>query len=114
MNKKVLFLILIAMLLLPVAALAAPTDLGSAVNTLKTLAITISASVVIIGWVIAGVLYLTAAGSPEKIGVAKKALIAAIIGTIVVILAPTAFNVVDSALSGGGGGAHVPDPNSGE
>lgn len=62
--------------------------------------IAIGASIVIIGWVIAGILYLTAAGSPEKVGTAKKALIAAVIGTAVIILAKSGTSIISSLFPG--------------
>ena len=61
----------------------------------------IGGSIVIIGWVIAGILYLTSAGSPEKTGVAKKALIAAVIGTILVAVSATAPSIVIDTLGSG-------------
>ena len=41
-----------------------------------------------------GILYLTSGGSTEKMGTAKKAVIAAIIGTLVIVLAPAAFDII--------------------
>lgn len=102
MNKKIVFLILLAMVLtLPLMA-HADDKACQMIKTFKDTAIKIGASIVVIGWVITGILYLTAAGAPEKTGTAKKALIACIIGTIVIILAPTAYDFVNSALNAGG------------
>lgn len=47
----------------------------------------IGASIVVIGWTIAGILWLVSAGSPEKIGTAKKAIVACVIGTLLIIIA---------------------------
>ena len=48
----------------------------------------------------AGILYLTSAGSPEKMGKAKTAFIYAIIGIVVGILATTIANVIVGILQG--------------
>lgn len=48
------------------------TEVGAVIATLGAIMI-----------IVAGILYLTSAGSPERIGVAKKALIYAIIGLVV-------------------------------
>lgn len=90
-NKKILFLALLGVLVLPVMAGAdnasAPSDLQTLIGNVETVTIDIATPLVIIGWIIAGILYLTAAGSPEKLGIAKKALVASVIGTILVVLA---------------------------
>ncbi len=97
MNKKTFFLILlVAVLALPVLTYAA--EVPTMVQQIETAAKTIGTSVVVIGWVIAGVLYLTAGGSPEKTGLAKKALIAAIIGTAIIILAAGAEGTIKQLL----------------
>lgn len=98
MNKKILFLIILATIALPVISYAVngPTEMFEAV---KNLAVTIGAAIVVIGWIIAGILYLTAAGAPEKIGTAKKAMIAAIIGTILVIMASAGYEAIKLFLS---------------
>ncbi len=49
----------------------------------------IGGGVVVIGWIVAGILYLTAAGGP-RMEVAKKAIIACVIGTMLIIIATTA------------------------
>ena len=98
MNKKILFLILLAVLVLPVIALAQAAGgatLDSKLTAVKSAAVSLGGAIVVIGWVVAGILYLTAAGAPEKLGVAKKALVACVIGTVLVALAITATNAMD-------------------
>ena len=85
MNKKTLFLTILGALVLPVIALG--TTLSTMANAVQTAAVDIATPIVVIGWVIAGILYLTAAGAPEKLGVAKKAVVACVIGTLLVVLA---------------------------
>lgn len=54
----------------------------------------------VIGFVIAGLLYLTAAGDEKKIATAKQAMLASIIGVIVAIAGVVALNVAKSLLGG--------------
>lgn len=56
----------------------------------------IASGVVVILWVITGLIFLTAQGAPEKINTGKKALFAAIAGTIIVIVASSAIPLVKS------------------
>ena len=102
-NKKALFLILLFFMILPVIIYAAEGDQGTTdmIENIKTAALTIGTAVVVIGWIIAGILWLTSGGSPEKTGTAKKATVAAAIGTIVIILAPFAYATVYMLLNAG-------------
>lgn len=86
MNKKTLFLIILGAVLLP-AAFASAQTLNSMATKVEADAVDIATPIVIVGWVVAGILYLTSAGSPEKTGTAKKAMIACVIGTVLVVLA---------------------------
>jgi hypothetical protein len=93
MNKKTLFLILFAVVLIfPFVACA--SQINDTVKALYDTAIAVGGSLAVIGWVIAGGMYLLAAGSPEKIGTAKKALVAAVIGTVLVILATSSATLI--------------------
>ena len=94
MNKKILFLTLLVVVVLPTAFVLAQTTGGATGNTLgsmgcklKAAAVSIATPIVVIGWIIAGILYLTAAGKPEKINVAKGAMIACVVGTLLIVLA---------------------------
>lgn len=87
MNKKILFLILLTSILFLPSVIFAVNELTTTIGGVSTALVLIGTMMVAIGWVIAGILYLTSAGSPEKTGIAKKALIAAVIGTILVIFA---------------------------
>lgn len=98
MNKKILFLILLAVLFVPFAVNAQATSM---IIMIQRAATTIGAALVVVGWIIAGVLYLTSAGSPEKTGTAKKALIAAVIGTVLVLIAGSAGLIINSLLTSG-------------
>lgn len=115
MNKKILFLALLLVVLVPTALVFAQDDAGGGGGTLtnmaekvKTALQTIGLSIVIIGWIVTGILYLLSGGSPDKMGTAKKALIACVIGTVLIVLAQGAGQIMDiikEALGIKGGGA---------
>jgi hypothetical protein len=48
--------------------------------------------------IIAGILYLTSAGSPEKINTAKKAITYAIVGLVIAIAAGTIATIIKTTL----------------
>jgi uncharacterized membrane protein YGL010W len=96
MNKKIAsFIATAGVLLLPLVSLAA-TEAPKIAQAVQKAAVGVGVPLVIVGWLIAGILYLTSAGSPEKTGTAKKALIAAVVGTVLVILSANACEFVKS------------------
>jgi len=98
MNKKILLLILSGILALPTLVFAATDDYKTITDNIVNTALYVASGVVVIGWVITGVLFLMAQGAPEKLGTAKKALLAAIVGTALVIVAGSAIALIKSAL----------------
>jgi hypothetical protein len=101
MNKKtLLFLILLGVLILPVFVSAAE-DATTMIGRIQTATITIGGSIVVIGFVIAGILFLTSGGSPEKFKNAKTAAFAAVIGTVLIVMATFAYGVINSLLGQG-------------
>ena len=108
MNKKIVLLLVLISLFGLVsstsAAVVIPNPLGG-VNDFGQLLLKIAQAVgVLIGAlgtimiIVAGILFLTSAGSPEKIGAAKKALIYAIIGIVVAVIAGTIVSIVEEIL----------------
>jgi hypothetical protein len=101
MNKKILFSILSAILALPVTVLGVTGDastgttVDSIADKVRTTLTTVAGSIVFIGWIVAGILWLLSGGSPEKTGTAKKAIIACTIGTVLVILAGASGPITD-------------------
>jgi len=89
-NKKILFLVLLGgILLLPYISQAAgsiPSQLQTAIDNVRFTARVIGGAMVVIGFCVAGILFLASAGSPEKTGTAKKALIAGVIGAAIIVL----------------------------
>lgn len=114
MNKKILNSIfwstlVLCILITPVfisaedGAAAGGSDKASqAIKNVETAFVNIGASIIIIGWIIAGILWLLSAGSPEKTGLAKKALIACVIGTILVAVASKSCEILNALLGLGG------------
>ena len=102
MNKKILFLVLLLIILvLPFRISAQLVQVPQIVINIQTASLLIGASIVIIGWVIAGILWLISAGNPEKTGLAKKATGAAIIGTVLIILSKVAYMTICQLLYSG-------------
>lgn len=102
MNKKILYLVLLdIVLILPFTANGA-TACGM-INNIQKAMVQIGITIVVIGWVIAGLLWLLSGGSPDKTGTAKKATIAAIIGTAIIALSTLAYDVILDLLGFTGG-----------
>ena len=97
MSKKTLFLILLlGALVLPI--LASAVTIQSMVDAAVQTTLYIASGVVVILWVVTGILFLTAQGAPEKLSSAKKALFAAVAGTVLVIVAQGALSLVGGAI----------------
>jgi type IV secretory pathway VirB2 component (pilin) len=104
-NKKILFLtLLLAVLIVPVCAYADLTcgdttggneQLSTILTNFTNAASAVGSALAIIGFIIAGIMWLTASGAPEKISTAKKALMAAVIGTAILALAQGANIMTD-------------------
>ena len=94
MNKKVLLSILLGILIVPSVALGAATTIKEIVDNAKTSLVPIVASLSVIAFIIAGVMFLSATGNPSRMTVAKGALIAAVLGIVILALAGSADTFV--------------------
>ena len=93
MNKKTLFLTLLgAVLISPFTAYA--IEAGDIAKSLQGAALNVGLPIIVVGWIIAGILYLTSAGG-SQMETGKKALMACVVGTILVILAAGACNFIN-------------------
>lgn len=90
MNKKALLILLLVVLILPFETNAQSATLNNIITSIRLALEAMGAIMAVVGFLIAGILWLTSGGSPEKTGLAKKALIAAIMGTIIVIIGTAA------------------------
>lgn len=97
MSKKISFLILLSLLLLPLTASAVTiADLVS--NVVTNVAWPVAVGAVVVFWIATGILFLAGMGSPEKIKLARTALIASVAGTLVIILAASAGTIISNSL----------------
>lgn len=100
MKKYLSFtILLLAVLILPNFA-NAQSITGIVANLANVIRI-VSGFVAISFWIITGLLFLTASGDPSKLGKARVALIGAIIGTAIGILALAAPTIIETAITAG-------------
>jgi len=102
MKKNLFFIFLAGALVLPKLALAMDCPGGITItnmvcNVTNTIWV-VATGIVLIFWIITGILFLTALGDPTKLATARKALIAAVAGTVLVILAFYAMDIIGSAI----------------
>lgn len=102
MKKSLISLALLCALALPMLATAQGVPSGGAtleqlVNGIKTAAWTIFGAIAVICFVIAGILFLTAQGNPEKITTARNAFLWGVAGVVVGILAYSIITIVQTA-----------------
>ncbi|OGZ72612.1 MAG: hypothetical protein A2998_01460 [Candidatus Staskawiczbacteria bacterium RIFCSPLOWO2_01_FULL_37_25b] len=98
MNKKILFLVLLGVLVLPAMALAQNITITGMVQNVAKVVWTVGTIIVIILWVITGVLFLAAQGDPGKLKTAKTALFTSIAGTVIIILAFSVAGIIENAI----------------
>lgn len=115
MNKRIIFLMMLAGLfslvsLASVAAIEITNPLGATdtfCKLLTNIASGVGELIAILGTImiiIAGFLFMTSAGSPEKIKTAKTALMYAIIGMVIGGLAAAIVATIKSVINAAGGG----------
>ena len=79
--------------------LASAVTIQGLIDGTVDVSLKVASGVVVILWVATGILFLSAQGAPEKLSSAKKALLAAVAGTIVVLVAEGALDMVKNALN---------------
>ncbi len=99
MQNKIKFLILLTAMALPVmvSAQGEGITIQSMIDAAVLTTLYIASGIVVILWVVTGFLFLTAQGDPTKLTAAKKALLYAVIGTAVILVAQGAIYLVGSA-----------------
>lgn len=103
MNKKItLSLILASVLAVPFFASAQPpVTIGSISQVISKLEValwTVFGGLAVVMFVIAGILFLTAQGDPEKVKNARNAFIWGVVGIVVGIMAYSIIAIVSSML----------------
>jgi beta-lactamase regulating signal transducer with metallopeptidase domain len=109
MNKITLSSVAVSILTFPVLAFAidASTPPGAAsidslptlIGQIQTIMWLVFGAIAVIMFVVAGIMFLTAQGQPEKIQTARSALIWGIAGVVVGILAYSILTIIGSALN---------------
>jgi Type IV secretion system pilin len=111
MNKKTLSSIVIGVLASPIIAFAqmqgtapggygsAPTSLTDLVGNIEKLMGLVFGGIAVVMFVIAGILFLTAQGDPEKVQSARSAFIWGVAGVIVGLIAFSIVAIVSSVIS---------------
>lgn len=97
-NKKLLFLSLLAVILISPSFVFAQVTAVSIITNIATVLNNVILVAIIIAWLITGLLFLMAVGNPNLIGTGKKAAIASIIGTIIYVLSSVALQIIRSAI----------------
>lgn len=101
MNKKILFLGLLAVVLvIPLVSNAA--DIKSIITSIKTGLTGVGGGLATIGFVVAGITYIMATTNPSLVSTAKAALVAAVTGIVIILLSGVACSFIDT-LTGAGG-----------
>ena len=112
-TKLAISLISLSILLLPIAAVAqmsptangglvsntSITSLGSLVNAIENAAGLVFGCIAVICFVVAGILFLTAGGAPEKIQAARSAFLWGVAGVVVGIIAFSIIAIVGSMMN---------------
>ena len=94
MNKKIFgSTLFVIALVLPFTALAA-ASLATIVNTFAGQLAALSGSLAVIGFIIAGIMFLSSTANPSHMAVAKQALMAAVIGTAICLISASATSFV--------------------
>ena len=88
------------------------TGTSAAISRIFNITITVSEVIFIILLLIGGIMYLTALGNDEQVGKARKLMLEAVIG-IVIVLAAWALGTFIIGRLKQGGGSLIPTPTSG-
>lgn len=85
---------------LPTTSGLATTSVAVIISTVMKWLLYIVGTIATITFIIAGIMYLTAAGDEDQIGKAKKAMVYGIVGIVVALIGLIIINVVDTMLRG--------------
>jgi len=103
MTKTKIALISLGILILPVIAMAQPTvqigSLQEIVNSIERALWIVFGGIAVVMFVVAGILFLTAQGTPEKVQAARSAFIWGVAGVVVGIVAYSIVAIVSSVIS---------------
>ena len=103
MNKKILFLALLGVILVPTICFAQTTTLQKIICNVQTALVATGGGLATIAFIVAGIMFLTATGNPSRMTIAKGALLAGVIGIVIIILAGSAGPFVSQIFFGANG-----------
>ena len=107
MKKNILIFLLIIVLSLVLTktfVFAQPTliesvdDIEEALKNIRNILFGIASFIAVIMFIVAGILYMTAQGEPEKINKAKTAVKSAVIGTVIAVVAAGVLELIKDIL----------------
>ena len=105
MNKKILFLILLGAIILPSIGFAQLHDFGGqniSINGLveasKSVVWVVFTLIVVVCFIMAAIMFLTAQGAPEKITTARSAFVWGVVGVVVGVLAYSILTIIQGLL----------------
>jgi phosphoglycerol transferase MdoB-like AlkP superfamily enzyme len=102
MKKIILSLITVGVVALPIVAMAQPpvtiNSLPEMVSKIEAAVWIVFGLIAVICFVVAGILFLTAGGVPEKVAAARSAFLWGVAGVIVGILAYSIIAIVSSVV----------------
>lgn len=84
---KKFFLLLLAITALMPSVASADTTLLGLVEGAKASLMALGGGLATIAFIVAGIMFLTATGNPSRMEIGKKALLAAVIGIVIIVLA---------------------------
>lgn len=108
MNKKIFYLIALSVLILMPGVIFAQGDLITPIlcTFAKNLWQAAMAGIAI-AWAVVVVLFVISTGNPEKVNIAKKGLMVALIGTVILILGTASLTMVGKAIGLARGGGDI-------
>lgn len=102
---KILFkniIIFTALLLMAPVLVSAkvPAELTNLITNVQDIMFAIGGAAVVVLFIVAGILFLTAQGEPEKLETARKALIWGAVGTAIIAIAGVLGGIIQKAVTG--------------
>jgi len=96
-SSLVIFL-LIVLFTTPYLTLAVSSTACNFLKNIQASLFPVAGTLIVISWIIAGIIYLTSIGKQEQMTLGKKAIVAAITGTVLISLAGAMYDVIAALL----------------
>ncbi len=100
MNKKILFLVLFGLLLLPVITFGAVDSIQSLMKAIVNGVVwVVFTAIVVVCFVYSGIMFLTAQGDSSKLATARASFLWGIVGVVVGIIAYSAIDLISDIIT---------------